>query len=122
MTHTQTASDERHERAQNITILDSRRISDEVWEIDCINDRGEKRENMTIIPSRIYSPSKDVQHRGPKGVVGKYIRALSFEDDEAHEQLVEAIRERRDRVQAEMKDLREEDSNLLHAQAALNGL
>jgi hypothetical protein len=90
--------------------------------VDLLNEAGNRRENVTIIPSRIYSPSKDMQHRGPKGVVGKYIRALAMESDEAREQLITAIRERRDRIQGEIADLKEEDSNLLHAQADLNGL
>lgn len=116
----QTASGERQERAEQITITEIRRISDEVWEVDCINESGEVRENLTIIPSRIYSPSKDMQHRGPKGVVGKYIRALAMEDDEAHDQLRTAIEERRDRIQGEIQDLKEEEANLLHAQADLD--
>lgn len=117
-----TASEDRQDRAEQVTLTDVRRISNEVWEVDLINDRGEERENVTIIPSRIYSPSKDVQHRGPKGVVGKYIRALALESDEAREQLLDAISERRERIQEEIRALKEEDSNLLHAQADLDGV
>lgn len=108
----ESASTSRHERAKNITILDTRRISDEVWEIDVINDAGEERENITIIPSRIYSPTKDMQHRGPKGVVGKYIQALAMENDEAKEQLALAIEERIERIDNEISDLKEEKRNL----------
>lgn len=117
-----TASDSRQERAEQVTLLDVRRISDEVWEVDLLNEAGNRRENVTIIPSRIYSPSKDMQHRGPKGIVGKYIRALAIANDEAHDQLLDAIRERRNRIQGEIRDLKEEHSNLLHAQADLNGM
>lgn len=117
-----TASDARQERAEQVTILETRRISDEVWEVDLINEAGNERENVTIIPSRIYSPTKDMQHRGPKGVVGKYIRALAMENDEAHSQLMTAIEERRERIQGEIRDLKEEESNLLHAQADLDGI
>lgn len=102
-----------------MTLTDVRRISEEVWEVDLINDRGEVRENVTIIPSRIYSPTKDVRWRGPKGVVGKYIRALALENDDAHEQLLDAIEERRERIQGEIQDLKNEEANLLHAQADL---
>lgn len=122
MTLPKTASDQRQERAEQVTLTDVRRISEEVWEVDLINEAGKVRENVTIIPSRIYSPTKDMQHRGPKGVVGKYIRALAMENDEAREQLLGAIRERRNRIQGEIRDLKEEESNLLHAQADLNDL
>lgn len=115
-----TASKSRKRRAQQITILESRRISEEVWEVDCINDSGEERENVTIIPSRIYSPTKDMQHRGPKGIVGKYLLALAEENEEAHEQLVDAIKERRERIQGEIEDLKEEETNLLQAQLSLS--
>lgn len=114
-----TASSRRQERAENITILESRRISEEVWEVDVINEDGHERENLTIIPNRIYSPTKDMQHRGPKGIVGKYIRALAMHDDEARSKLTTAIKERRERIQGEISDLKEEESNLLHAQADL---
>jgi len=117
-----TASDARQERAEQVTIVESRRVTDKVWEVDLINDNGDMRENVTIIPSRIYSPSKDMQHRGPKGIVGKYIRALAMEDEDAHEQLMDGIRERRERIQGEIRDLKEEESNLLHAQADLDGI
>lgn len=119
MSSPKTASDERQERAEQVTLTDVRRISEEVWEVDLINDRGEVRENVTIIPSRIYSPTKDVRWRGPKGVVGKYIRALALENDDAHEQLLDAIEERRERIQGEIQDLKNEEANLLHAQADL---
>lgn len=115
-----TASDDRQTRAEQITIQEKRRISDDVWEIDVINDRGEKRENITIVPGDIYSPTKDMQHRGPSGVVGKYLRALAMADDDAQEKLLDAIRRRRDSVQEEMSHLRKEDANLLHAQSDLS--
>lgn len=117
-----TASDARQERAEQVTIVESRRVTDEVWEVDLINDNGDMRENVTIIPSRIYSPSKDMQHRGPKGIVGKYLMALAMEDKDAHEQLMDAIAERRERIQGEIRDLKEEESNLLHAQANLDNM
>jgi len=118
----QTESRTRQERAENVTILDSRRISEDVWEIDVTNESGHTRENLTIIPGRIYSPTKDMQHRGPKGIVGKYIRALAMIDQEAYDQLLSAIRDRRDRIQGEISDLKEEEANLMQAQADLNGL
>lgn len=115
-----TASAKRQERAEQVTLLDVRRISDEVWEVDLVNDRGESRENVTIIPNRIYSPSKDMQHRGKNGHVGKYIRALALENEDAREQLENAIEERRNRIQEEISSLKEKDSNLLHAQVDLD--
>ena len=115
-----TASKGRQKRAQQVTILESRRISEEVWEVDLINDSGEERDNVTIIPSRIYSPTKDMQHRGPKGIVGKYLLALAEEEEEAHQQLVDAIEERRERIQGEISDLKEEEANLLHAHLSLS--
>lgn len=109
----------RQERAEQIKLTDVRRISETIWEVDAINEDGESRENLTIIPERIYSPTKDMQHRGPKGVVGKYIRALALEDAEARDQLNAAIRERRDRIRAEISDLQEELGNLTSAQQEL---
>lgn len=117
----QTASAERQDRAEDITVLDTRRISEDVWEMDCINDRGESREEMTLIPSDIYENTKDSRYRGPQGVVGKYLRALAQEDEDAREALQEAIRQRRDEVQSEIRALKREDSHLLHSQHDLGG-
>ena len=63
---------------------------------------------------------KDMQHRGPKGIVGKYLLALAEENEEAHEQLVDAIKERRERIRGEIEDLKEEETNLLQAQLSLS--
>lgn len=109
----------RQERAEQIRITDVRRISDEVWEIDCLNDDGEVRENMTIIPSQIYSPTKDMQHRGPNGVVGKYIRALAMENFEAREKLLDAIEERTESIEKEIRQLKGEVGRLKQAESDL---
>lgn len=121
------ASTSRQKRAESVKILNVRRIDTisaehPVFEVDLINDRGEMRENITIIPSVLFESTKDVQYRHDKGVVGKYTRALAMENDEVRELVITAIREFRDSTQDQMRDLRDKDSHLLHAQADLKGL
>lgn len=125
------ASADRQERAKQCTILDTRIIEgknfgfpDEftVYELDLINDRGETRENVTIIPRVLFENTKDVQHRHDDGIVGKYSRALAMENDQAEEALLAGIEDRRDEIQEEMSELRSADSRLLHTAADLNGL
>lgn len=112
----------RQKRAEEVELTDVRRISETVWEVDLINDQGQRRENVTIVPSDLYSPTKDMQYRGPRGIVDKYIRALAMENDDARQQLITAIQKRRNEVQEEISHLREKDSNLLQAQADIEQL
>jgi len=117
-----TASTRRQERAQNIDVTDLRRINETVWEMDCINDNGDRRENITLIPSERYSPTKDMQHRGPKGIVGKYLRTLAMESDDARRQLRECIEDERAEIQAKVHRLKEEEANLLHSEGDLDSM
>jgi hypothetical protein len=74
----------RQDRADNTTITAIREIDasarsatdPRVFEVDLINERGEVRENVTIIPRLLYESTKDVQYRGDSGIIGKYTRAL----------------------------------------------
>lgn len=124
-------SESRQERAEQTTITEVRTISGEqfgvpddttVFEVDLVNERGESRENVVIIPRILFENTKDVQHRHSEGIVGKYSRALAMESDEARDELLAGISDRRDDIQEEMGVLREKDSRLLHTQADLNGL
>jgi hypothetical protein len=119
-------SEVRQERANECTITDIRVIDGEqfgapdeytVYEVDLINDRGETRENVTIIPRILFESTKDVQHRHDYGIVGKYSRALAQESEQAERELMEGVRERRENIATKMRELRAEDSRLLHTQA-----
>ena len=119
----------RQDRAEQTTIEDIRIIDGNefgvedatVYELDLINDSGERRENVTVIPSILFESTKDVQHRHDYGIVGKYTRALALENEEARQETLEAIRQKRDSIQEDIRDLKEKDSRLLHTQADLDG-
>jgi len=124
-------SETRQERAEQTTITEVRTISGEafgvpdeytVYEVDLVNESGEERENVVIIPRILFENTKDVQHRHEAGIVGKYSRALAMESDEAREELVRGISEKRSDVQDEIRRLKEKDSRLLHTQADFDGL
>lgn len=121
----------RQERADQTTITEVRTISGAgfgvpddytVYEVDLINEDGQTRENVVIIPRILFENTKDVQHRHEAGIVGKYSRALAQESDEAEQELLAGIREKRDEVQDEIRRLKEKDSRLLHTQADLGGI
>lgn len=123
-------SGSRQERAEQTEIIDVREIDGNpsipadytVYEVDLINESGETRENVTIIPRILFENTKDVQHRHEQGIIGKYTRALCLEHDEAKEELLDGIREKRDTLHEEIQTLQEKDSRLLHTTADLNGL
>lgn len=123
-------SDVRQRKAEQVEILDVREISPDefadvsgtVYEIDALNEDGERRENITIIPSILFENTKDVQHRHEYGIVGKYSRALAMHDEDAMAELTDAIRVKRDTVQEQIADLRDKDSRLLHTMADLGDL
>ena len=125
--HPSEDSSTRQERAEQTTIEDVRIIDGDefgvadatVYEIDVRNERDELRENVTIIPSILFESTKDVQHRHEFGIVGKYTRALALENDEVREEVLDAIRQKRESVQDDIRRLKEKDSRLLHTQADL---
>lgn len=106
----------RQERAENIDVLDVREIGNDptVYEVDAINEQGEERDNIVIIPSLRFENTKDVQHRGELGVVGKYTRALVTQNDQAFEELAESIRSARDDIQEQVRFLKRKEARLLH--------
>lgn len=119
----------RQERAEQTDVTDIRTIDGDgfgadvtVYEIDAVNEEGEIRENITIVPEILFENTKDVQHRHEAGIVGKYSRALALESDEARDLLLKGIRAKRDETQDEIRRLKEKDSRLLHTQADLGGL
>ena len=122
-------SSTRQTRAEQTDITEIRTIDGDgfgadvtVFEVDAVNDEGEVRENITIVPEILFENTKDVQHRHEAGIVGKYSRALAMESDEARALLLEGIRAKRDETQDEIRRLKENDSRLLHTQADLDGL
>jgi len=119
----------RQERAEQTSVTDIRTIDGAgfgadvtVYEIDVVNEEGEVRENITIVPEILFENTKDVQHRHEAGIVGKYSRALAMEDSEARELLIQGIRAKREETQEEIARLKAKDSRLLHTQADLDGL
>ena len=73
-------SETRQRRAEQTNITEVRTISGEafgvpddytVYEVDLVNDSGESRENVVIIPRILFENTKDVQHRHEAGIVGK---------------------------------------------------
>jgi hypothetical protein len=124
-------SSSRQERAEQTEINDVRTISGEqfgvpddttVYEVDLTNEEGESRENVVIIPRVLFENTKDVQYRHEEGIVGKYSRALALENEQAREELLAGISDKRETLQSELTEFREKDSRLLHTQADLNGL
>lgn len=128
--HPSEDSTTRQERAEQCVIQDVRTIDGDefgvddatVYEVDLLNENGESRENVTIIPNILFENTKDVQHRHEKGIVGKYSRALALENEQARDELLSAIREKRSAVQDDILELQEKDSRLLHTLADLDGL
>jgi len=123
-------SSSRQSRAEDCEILDIRTIDGEafsvnqetVYEIDVRNENGELRENVVIIPRVLFESTKDVQYRHEEGIVGKYSRKLALEDEQAMDELLAGIDDKRDEFQSEVQTLKEKDARLLHTQADLNGL
>lgn len=122
-------SESRQERAEDTSIEDVRVIDGDefgvtdatVYEVDLVNESGERRENVTIIPSILFENTKDVQHRHSHGIVGKYSRALAMENEQAREELLSGIRQKREQIQEDISDLEETDARLLHTEADLGG-
>jgi hypothetical protein len=121
----------RQDRAEDIVVEDIRRIEGDefvasdgvtVYEIDATNESGEKRENITVIPSILFESTKDVQHRHEYGIVGKYTRALALEDDTARTEVLNAIDQKRRSVQEEISQLKSKDSRLMHTKSDLGGI
>jgi len=116
-------SESRMERAEKCVILATREISGEgfdvsdeatVYEIDVVNEDGELRENVTIIPRILFESTKDVQYRHEYGVVGKYSLALAQEHEKPREELEKGIEEKRGEVQDRIEYLSRKDARLLH--------
>ena len=116
-------SSTRQERAEQTDILDIRVIDGEtfdlpdeydVFEVDLINERGQLRENVTIVPSILYESTHDVRYRHEFGIVGKYTRALALENEDAASQTQVGIRKARTEIHERQSDLRRKDSRLMH--------
>jgi len=105
-------------RAEQIEVTDIRRIDGTafvddmptVYEVDFVNDRGETRENLTIIPGILYEATHDVRFRHEQGVVGKYTIALANADTQAKRELVAAINTRRSSFTDEIDQLVDADT------------
>jgi len=116
-------SSTRQERAEQTEILDVRVIDGEtfelpdehdVFEVDLINERGQLRENVTIVPSILYESTHDVRYRHEFGIVGKYTRALAHANENALEQLQDGITAARREIHERQGELRRKDSRLMH--------
>jgi len=116
-------SSTRQERAEQTEILDVRIIDGntfdlpdehDVFEVDLINERGQLRENVTIVPSILYESTHDVRYRHEFGIVGKYTRALAHANSDALEQLQAGITAARTKIHNQQGELRRKDSLLMH--------
>ena len=123
-------SSSRQQRAEETVITDVRTIEGAsfnlpddvtVFEVDLINERGETRENVTIIPRILFESTKDVQYRHDFGIVGKYTRALVEESEEAFDELILGIQQKRRELNEERLRVQEADSRLLHTTADIKG-
>lgn len=121
-------SESRMRRAEQCTVLDVREIgadgfdvSDEttVYEVDVVNEDGQLRENVTIIPRILFESTKDVQYRHEYGIVGKYSLALAQENEQAKEELRAGIEEKRSSVQGQIDRLKQKQARLLHTECDL---
>lgn len=117
-------SQSRQRRANEIELTDVREIERDaafgegptVFEVDAVNEDGEVRENLTIVPAILFESTKDVQHRHEYGIVGKYTRALARENETADTELRKAISQKREHISEQIRELKEKDSRLLHTQ------
>lgn len=109
----------RQERAEEISFHAVREISNgdgpTVFEVDATNERGELRENLTLIPGIRYEATKDVRYRHDEGVIGKYTRRLCQVDEQAREELLDFIEEEREELQEKITELSEKDTRLMVA-------
>lgn len=121
----------RTERATQTDILDIREIDGAfvsgpepptVYEVDLINEDGEERENVVLIPRILFENTKDVEHRHDYGIVGKYTRALAMESEQARRELEAGIEDKRDEIAREIRSLKEKDSRLLHTAVDMDSL
>lgn len=112
-------SKSRMERAEQVEIIDIREIDGStfgidatVYELDLLNEDGERRDNMVVIPRILFENTKDVQHRHDKGVIGKYSLALAQASDAAKEELLAGIDDKANEVSEQLRELRQKDSRL----------
>lgn len=107
----------RQDRAEEISFEDIRRIPQgdgpTVYEVDAVNESGELRENLTLIPGIRYEATKDVRYRHSSGVIGKYTRRLCQVDDTAREELLVFLEEERAELQEKITELSEKDTRLM---------
>lgn len=118
--------DTREERAQHMTFHDIREIPQPggptIYEVDVTNEKGETRENLTLIPGIRYEATKDVRYRHSEGVVGKYTLALCAENEAAKEELHAFLKEERAELTDKLNELRKKNGQLSQASAALRRL
>lgn len=114
---------QRKNRANDTRVESLDQVREGVYVGDFVNERGERRENVVLIPSKIFSSSEDMLYRSAEGYVGKYLLAAAETDSEFNERLSEAIDDRIEHLESkleqsdEQKKLREaldttQDENL----------
>lgn len=120
---TKTGRLKRVERARDCSVKDVRVIEGDdygvdvtVYEADFVNEDGQPRDNIVIIPSILFENTKDVQFRHDDGVVGKYSLCLAQERDDVADALSRALEQRVDKAQqtyAEAKEKQEQANKYL---------
>lgn len=93
---------------QRIKAIDEIGDGATVWEVDAINEEGEERENLTLVPRIRYSSTNDMRYRYGEGVVDKYLLALAREREDARDELLAGINEERNEIEEKIGELSDE--------------
>lgn len=76
---------DRIEKSEQVTVEDLWEVQEGVFAANMVNDRGEDREKIMLVPFRVTSETSDSIHRSE--YVGKYLLACAREDSEFRELL-----------------------------------
>lgn len=118
-TKKQNAQQKRTERANRITVEEAEEVRPGVWVMQCINDRDAER-TISLVPEKVFSSSEDMMYRSGDGYVGKYLIALSKENEKARKQLKDGLGERRAQMSRRVNELEDEIDDVREEWAVLD--
>jgi hypothetical protein len=105
----ETTRQDRAEALSNVRIYELR---EGVFALHCENENGEPRKRI-LKPDELYSSSPDMKYR--PHVVGKYMRRLAMENEEARSLLYSGIRKKETEYAERADDAREKANSLNNA-------
>jgi hypothetical protein len=105
---------QRKTRASKTTVEELNEVRSGVYVGDFVNERGVRRENVVLIPSKIFSSSEDMVYRSADGYVGKYLLSAARENSEFSDELYDAVNERREYLEGKL-EVSEEEQKLREA-------